>query len=200
MGNKAGDIMDMFYRHENIHVFKRWVYFQLLSDHRLTFEMKDENTYIIKCQHKTAIYTIWPMGIIEETIEENDKVIFYLHFTFRNFHFCTDMFKRMIDKLVEEDVKEIKILLCCSGGMTTGFFAQKMNQYCELNSLHVVVEAVPLYHLDNVIMDYDYLFVAPQLRYKLPELISKYKDVKVDSIDPATFAKYDCEKLLKNIK
>ena len=196
----GGVVMDVFYRHENIGVFKRWVYFQLQDDQRLRFEMKDENTYIISYKNKTATYTIWPMGVIEETIEEQDNVIFYLHFKFRNFHFCTDMFKRMIDKLVEEEVKEIKILLCCTGGMTTGFFAQKMNQYCTLNSINVKVDASPLYHLDKVVMNYDYLLVAPQLRYKLPELIQKYKDVKVDSIDPATFATYNCQQLLEYIK
>ena len=192
--------MDMFYRQENIHVFKRWVFFQIQNDKRLRFEVKDENTYSISYKNKTATYTIWPMGVIEETIEEHGEVIFYLHFKFRNFHFCTDMYNRMINKLVEEEKKEIKILLCCTGGMTTGFFAEKMNQYCELNGLHVIVNASPLYHLDNVIMNYDYLLVAPQLRYKLPELIQKYKGVKIDSIDPATFATYNCEQLIKYVK
>ena len=192
--------MDMFYRYENIDVFKRWVYFQLKNNNQIHFEIKDENTYIIYYDSKKAIYTIWPMGVIEETIEDKGNTIFYLHFKFRNFHFCTDMFYRMMDKLFEEEKKEIKVLLCCTGGMTTGFFAEKMNQYCELNSLHVTVNAVPLYHLDNVIMNYDFLFVAPQLRYKLPELIQKYKDIKIDSIEPATFATYNCQKLLEYIK
>ncbi len=192
--------MDIFYRQEIIHVFKKWVYYQLKNDNRFYVEIKDENTYIIKYQNKIATYTIWPMGIIEESIEENNKITFYLHFKFRNFHFCTDMFKRMIDKLIEEKVKEIRILLCCTGGMTTGYFSEKMNQYCELNSLNIKVAASPLYHLDNVVNDFDYLFVAPQLRYKLPELIQKYKHVTVESIDPATFATYNCQDLLNYIK
>ena len=78
----GGVIMDMFYRQENIHVFKRWVFFQIQNDKRLRFEVKDENTYSISYKNKTATYTIWPMGVIEETIEEHGEVIFYLHFKF----------------------------------------------------------------------------------------------------------------------
>ena len=39
--------MDDFYRKENIEVFKKWVYFQVLNDPRLTLEEYDERTYKI---------------------------------------------------------------------------------------------------------------------------------------------------------
>ena len=46
--------MDDFYRKENIEVFKKWVYFQVLNDPRLTLEEYDERTYKIFYQQKVA--------------------------------------------------------------------------------------------------------------------------------------------------
>lgn len=193
--------MDDFYRKENIEVFKKWVYFQVLNDPRLTLEEYDERTYKIFYQQKVARLVIWPIGIVEEAIKEDEKLLFYLHYQFSNFHFAKDLFYRMIDKLTEEkQIKEKKILLCCTGGMTTGFFAEKMNTFCELNKLPYVIKASPAYHLDDVYRDYDMILVAPQLRYKVIQLAQQYKPIIVKSINPITFATYDCQALLDQIE
>ena len=46
---------------------------------------------------------IWPIGIVEEAIKEDEKLLFYLHYQFSNFHFAKDLFYRMIDKLTEDN-------------------------------------------------------------------------------------------------
>lgn len=193
--------MDIFYRTENIEVFKKWVYFQIKNDSRLTLEISDSQTYKMTYQNKVATFVVWPIGIIEETISDGDKLLFYLHYQFYNFHFAMDLFYRMINKLTEDTEDEMKhILLCCTGGMTTGFFAEKMNKYCELNQLPYEISASAIYNLDNVFQDYELILIAPQLRYKVMELSQKYKPTIVKSIEPVAFATYDCQALLTQIE
>lgn len=193
--------MDTFHRTENIEIFRKWVYFQVENDSRLTIEEYDERTFKIYYKNKVARFVIWPIGVIEEAINENGELLFYLHYQFYNFHFSKDLFYRMINKLTEEvNKKEINILLCCSGGMTTGFFAEKMNKYSELNHLKYCFDATSAHDLDNVYNDYEMILVAPQLRYKVFEFTKKYQPIKVLSIDPVTFATYDCQSLLKQIE
>ena len=193
--------MDSFYRTENIEVFKKWVYFEVKKDPRLTLEEYDERTYKIYYKNKVARFVVWPIGVIEEAIKEEDDLLFYLHYQFYNFHFAVDLFHRMIDKLTENtNSQRHTVLLCCTGGMTTGFFAEKMNKYCELNHLLYQINASPMYELDKVYRDYDLILIAPQLRYKVIEMSQLYKPTIVQSIDPVVFATYDCLSLMNQIK
>lgn len=193
--------MDNFYRSENIEVFRKWVYFQTANDPRLTIEKYDERTYKIMYKNRVARFVIWPIGVIEEVIYEGEELLFYLHYQFYNFHFATDLYYRMIKKLTEEKKEQIKkVLLSCTGGMTTGFFAEKMNQFCELNKLPYIIDASPAYHLEKVYKDYDLILIAPQLRYKVMELTEKLKPCTIECIDPVTFATYNCQALLNQIE
>lgn len=193
--------MDTFYRTENIEVFRKWVYFEVINDPRLIIEQYDERTFKIFYKNRVARFVVWPIGVIEEAINEGDNLLFYLHYQFYNFHFSKDLFYRMINKLTEEvNQEEQKILLCCSGGMTTGFFAEKMNKYSVLNQLKYHFHATSAHDLDNVYNDYEVILLAPQLRYKVFEFTEKYKPSIVMSIDPVTFATYDCQALLKQIE
>lgn len=196
--------MDIFFRNENIEVFKKWIYFQVENDPRLTLEECDSQKFYIHYHNRTAQIVMWPkgMGIIEESIMEDDQIIFYLHYEFKNYQFAKNLFDKMIDKLVEEKHKEIKkILLCCTGGMTTGFFAEKLNKYSELCNFYYHFDATALYKLNNFShLDYDMILLAPQLRYKALELSLEYKDITVKCIDPDIFATYDCEKLIQEIE
>ncbi|MFR7590909.1 MAG: PTS sugar transporter subunit IIB [Longibaculum sp.] len=192
--------MDDFYRIENIEVFKKWVYFQVQNDPRLTIEKYDERTYKIFYKKRVARFVVWPIGIVEEAINEDDQLLFYLHYQFQSYHFAIDLFYRMISKLTEERQEEKRILLCCTGGMTTGFFAEKMNKFCELNKVQYHIDATPAYHLQDIYKDYDLILIAPQLRYKMIELSNQLKPVVIQPIDPVTFATYDCQALLEQIQ
>lgn len=192
--------MDPFYRTENIEIFRKWVYFQVMNDPRLTLEEYDSRTYKIYYQKRVARFVIWPIGIVEEAVTEGEELLFYLHYQFYNFCFATDLFHRMIQKLTEVHEEKKSILLCCSGGMTTGYFAEKMNKYCQLNKLPYTIQAAPVYHLQDVYQKFDLILVAPQLRYKAAELMQQLQPVTVKCIEPTTFATYDCQALLDQIE
>lgn len=194
-------MMDEFYNSMNIEIFRKWVYFQVQNDPSLTLEQYDERTFKIYYHHRVARFVIWPIGIIEEAIHEGEQLVFYLHYQFQNFHFATDLFYRMLTKLKEESTPETHhILLCCTGGMTTGYFAEKMNKFCELNQIPIQMNATSFYHLESIYQDYEMVLIAPQLRYKMMELKQKLKPTIVESVDPIIFATYDCQGLMKQIR
>jgi len=193
--------MDNFYRDESIELFQKWVYYKVKSDERLKLEEVDSHTYRIYYDNKIASFVVWPIGVIEESIYENEELLFYLHYQFYNFHFASDLFYRMIDKLTQQQYhKKRKILLCCTGGMTTSYFAEKINKYCSLNKLMYEVNATAAYRLDEFYKDYEMILIAPQLRYKVIELSKKYKPTIVQSIEPVTFASYDCQQLIQQVE
>ena len=141
-----------------------------------------------------------PIGIVEEAIFQGNDLLFYLHYQFYNFYFAKDLFQRMLNKLLETPQEMKKILLCCSGGMTTGYFAQRLNQCCRLNHLPYIFNASPEYHLLEVYKNYDLILLAPQLRYMIGEIMLKVKPVDVFNIDAKTFATYNCQELLKVVE
>lgn len=193
--------MDKFYRKENVEVFRKWVYYQIMNDPRLTLEIRDSRTYKVFYKNKVARFVVWPNGIIEEAIVEGENLLFYLHFQFYTFPYAIELFYRFIDKLTDDKiVSKKKILLCCTGGMTTGYFAEKMNAYCEARNLPYDIQATAYYHLKNIYHNYSLILIAPQLRYRVNQLMIELSPVKVDAIDARTFATYNCQALLKQIQ
>ena len=103
--------MDIFYRRENREVLRKWAYYQIKNDHRFTYEVKDDTTITFCYKNRIATFSIWDQGIVEETVLENNQILFYLHFQLRNFNFAIDMFNRMISTLTKEEDQIKKILL-----------------------------------------------------------------------------------------
>lgn len=193
--------MDNFYRIENIEVFRKWVYYQVLSHKELRLEIYDERTYKIFYKNKVARFVVWPIGIIEEAIVDDEELTFYLHYQFQNFKYATDLFNRMIDKLLEEvEIKKRKVLLCCSGGLTTGYFAQRLNHFCKLNQLPYFFEATGVDRIKETYDKYELILLAPQIQYQVKRIKEEIKGCLLASIDPMTFATYDCALLLKLVQ
>ena len=192
--------METFYKQEDLEVFRKWVYYQVVSDPRLTLEKYDSRTYKIFYKNKVARFVIWPIGIVEEAITQGDELLFYLHYQFYNFYYATNLFQKMMDKLTEEEQQSYHILLCCSGGMTTGYFAEKLNKYCQLNHLPYHVDATAIYDLENIYQHYDLIFIAPQLRYKQQDLSKQLSPVHVQNVAPSIFATYDCQAMIEEIE
>lgn len=192
--------MDTFLKETYIEIFKKWISFQLHNNTDFTFEIKHSQTYRIYYQDKIGEIIVWPMGVIEETIYENNNLLFYLHYELNHLHLAVDYFGRMIEQMfITSKHRQTQVLLCCTGGMTTSYFAEKLNNYCRLNHINVQVNATAVYHLSDIYQKYDMILVAPQLRYQVIELAQKYKPIVVESIDPVIFATYDCPALLNQI-
>lgn len=194
-------IMNDVYRRENIDILSCWIHYQLYHYKQFTIIKDDPLYYQFSYQDKIATIIIWPQGVVEEMIDQNDKRLFYLHYEFRVYHYATLFFFQMIHHLQQhQDKRECQVLMCCTGGLTTGFFADKMSQYCQINQLSYEISAASVFEIGDLYQNYDLILIAPQLRHRVPELSKEYPSVVIQSIDPVTFATYDCRSLLQQIE
>lgn len=123
-----------------------------------------------------------------------DEMEFYLHFQMKNLKHAVDLFNEMkdaIDHIIE--TPQIRVLLCCSGGLTTSYFANKLNEAIELLGLDIQVSATGYHKVFQEAQDYDVILLAPQVGYQLAECESLLKDKSVRVIPGKIFAKYDVQ-------
>ncbi len=191
--------MDLFLKDIQVAIFRKWVYYQLSTHKDIKVEFYDERTYKIYYRDKVSRFVVWPIGIIEEAIYQGDDLLFYLHYQFHDFYFARDLFDKMMYKLLEDSPEVKNILLCCSGGMTTGYFALQLNDYCAMNHLPYHIDATAQYQLLNVCQDYDLILLAPQLRYQSIDIQTK-ASCDILNIEPRVFASYDCQAMMQVIE
>ncbi|MEG0547747.1 MAG: hypothetical protein RR428_01700 [Coprobacillus sp.] len=139
-------------------------------------------------------------NIVELTIKDNDSKenIFYLHFQMHDLNSSLRQFNTFFQYLscpISEhkniDVNDTsiqKILLSCSGGLTTSYFAYSIQEIMNQKKLGIQVDAVAYTDIDNVADQYDIILLAPQISYMLPRYKEKYgcKVMGIESVDFAT--------------
>ena len=147
-------------------------------------------------------------SIVELTVKDtkSHENIFYLHFQMHDFKSTMDQFNTFFNYLclptiklgesIFNNVNTNKILLSCSGGLTTSYFAYSMQEIFKRQGLDIVVDAVGYMEIDKVIDDYDMVLLAPQVAYLLPQLKNKYGN-KIFIIDSLDFATNDFNAIIK---
>ena len=114
---------------------------------------------------------------------------------------AVSLFNEMITCLLKLDYEaKTKVLLCCSGGLTTSYFAQEINKASKLLKNTIEVSAVGYNQLYQIGQQFDFIFLAPQISYLHAQVQSILKDQVVMKIPPLVFARYDVGTLLKMIE
>ncbi|MFV0396192.1 MAG: PTS sugar transporter subunit IIB [Coprobacillaceae bacterium] len=148
----------------------------------------------------TGNVILWTNGIVEEIItrKSDDKLLFYLHYQIASISQCQSLFEEFYLALLQQSASSpIKILLCCSGGLTTSFFAEKICKLITLENLNIQVDSIAFHQLTKYYNDYDCVYLAPQIAYLMPEALRiTNKEVPVYSIEPSIYATYNCQELL----
>ena len=94
---------------------------------------------------------------------------------------------------------QINILLTCTTGLTTSYYAYLLEEYFQKNHLDITIDAVGYQELEHIQNKYDYIFVAPQISYQYINLHERYGD-KVFLIDSYDFATGNIDAVLNNLK
>ncbi|MBR2214435.1 MAG: ROK family protein [Selenomonadaceae bacterium] len=127
---------------------------------------------------------------VKSLIDGENK--FYLHFELKDLAHAEELLAEMLDTLA--DIKEhhkLKILLCCTGGLTTGYFGDKLNEAARLLSLDFTFNAVPFPKLYTEGVSYDVILLAPQIAFQYQKVCAMLPDKFVRKIPPKIFAAYD---------
>ena len=195
--------MDEFLRDIHTMIFKEWVLMQDQANYKIYLDSHNENIIVIETNYSYSEVTFNTMNIIELSVTNTftNEIEFYLHFQMKTMKHAIELFHEMLEsihKLIHRPIT--KILLSCSGGMTTSFFAEKMNEAAKLLYLNFEVSAIGYNQLYNVGEDYDVIMLAPQISYMHAKVQEILKDQVVIKIPPQVFAKYDVGKTLGIIR
>ena len=193
--------MDDFYEEVNFEFFWKYITYYhyhhnmkvTFQDHMISIETQYSHSEIRKCDYQ--IFEFQVKNTYTAQIE------FYLHFQMKNMRHALDLFKEMmniIETLVHKP--KTKVLLACSGGLTTGYFAMSLNETVKTLHKDYIFQAVSLDQLEKEANDYDVILLAPQVSYHHATVQERFPSKIVLKIPSRIFAKYDTGKMLNIIE
>ena len=193
--------MDKFLADIYLECFKMWILSQ--GNEQCRISLHDDKTIKIMTQYSESTICFYPNQIVEFNVTNKFKneVELYLHFQFKNMKHTRELFNELyetIQKLIKKPV--VKVLLCCSGGLTTGYFAQKINEAASLLSINIEVDAIAYDYLYEVGDGYDVIMLAPQISYLYAKANAILKNKIVLKIPSVIFAKYDVKEMISFIE
>lgn len=135
--------------------------------------------------------------IIELYIEERltGALVYYLHFETYDYEESMNNLRSFFDVLLDRTpapkteltaAEGMRILICCTSGITSSMYAQILQE--KLEPAGVQVDARSYMMLDPADDQYDLILLAPQIRYALPDLQAQYGSDKVHMISAMDFA------------
>lgn len=174
--------------------FRQWVLSQTSPKYRLFVKETDDNVIAIETAYCRGEVAFFPMDIIQLSVLNlvSDRHEFYLHFQMRTLEHAKKLFGEMLESVQELTVKPpVQVLLCCTSGLTTGFFAQKLNESARLLNLNYEFAAVSYGNLYHAAAQYDVVLLAPQISYIWEAAQKILPNKKILKIPPKDFATYD---------
>ncbi len=195
--------MDEFLRDIHTIISKQWILSQDHKDYQISINPQNNNQILILTKYSHSEITFNNKNIIELSVTNtfNNEIEFYLHFQMRTLLHAIELFNEMLESIKKLIYKPItKILLSCSGGLTTSFFASKMNEAAKLLFFHYEASAIGYNELFNIGSEYDIILLAPQISFMHAKVQEILKDQIVLKIPPQVFAKYDVGKMISIIQ
>ena len=115
--------------------------------------------------------------------------------------FITNSFYDFYDSLTKHTkCPPLKIILCCSGGLSSSFFANKLAELISLKHLNYEIIPLGFYQLNSSYLDCDAIYLAPQISYLEPQAMNIVKNtVPVHCVTPSVYATYNYRGLLDMI-
>lgn len=151
------------------------------------------------------LVTDWAEGDVIFNHIENTEIIeliitdsrtgenkFFLHFEPEDPEHSKQLFREMVQTLDSLKVqKTTEILLCCSAGLTTSFFAEKLNETAKMLGYDYAFSAVSVSEAYEAGADKAMVLVAPQIGYMEDKLKQALPGRPVRRIPTQIFASYD---------
>lgn len=192
--------MDEFYKDVYMDVFKKWICIQ----ENPNYIMNEYEDFIqIESSYGIAEVTFNSFCIVELKVisKKKNEIDFYLHFQINTLKHAVSLFKEMIEGLLKLSCDaKTKVLLCCSGGLTTSYFAKEINEANKILKNSIEVSAVGYNQLYQIGKQFDIIFLAPQISYLQAQVQSILKEQVVLKIPPLVFARYDVGTMLNYIE
>lgn len=95
-------------------------------------------------------------------------------------------------------MKDYKILLVCSGGMSTTILMTKMQKYAEEKGFSLKVDACAMGVCQDKAPEYDVILLGPQIAYQKSSITAKVS-IPVATMQPQDYAMARCENIFKQV-
>lgn len=131
-------------------------------------------------------------------MDDPDNPTFFLHFEMDDLDHAKELFDELVDALTQVASSKItRVLLSCTSGLTTSFFAKRLAEVATTLSLDYTFEALPIIQALEVAGDYDAVMLAPQVHARRNEMVERHPDLVVFEIPGAVFGSYDADTALR---
>ncbi len=94
----------------------------------------------------------------------------------------------------------MKIILCCSAGMSTSLLVKKMEEAAVAQNLQAHIEAIPYQDVNRYLNDTNVILLGPQVRFKLNDMkkIGEKNNIEVAVIDTIKYGRMDGKGVLED--
>ena len=188
-------------RKELVDQYRKWILHHQ-SDRYIVSE-NAKGTIELQTENYVASVFFYPEEIIELRIESirEGKTEFFLHFQMTEISHARTLFEELEKTLLTlDEAHPLKILLCCTSGLTTSYFASELNKAAQAMNIKMTFRAKPIRDVYENGFGYDAVLLAPQVSYERERLQNALSGATVMNIPPQIFARYDCGNLIDLVR
>ncbi|WP_306765430.1 PTS sugar transporter subunit IIB [Oceanivirga salmonicida] len=93
----------------------------------------------------------------------------------------------------------MKIMLCCSGGMSTSILVNKMREEAKSRGINVEIWAIAVNRFEDEFSKADVILLGPQIKYQLKSFkeLAESKGKKIDVIEMIDYGMVRGDKVLE---
>lgn len=172
-----------------------------------TITQIDDDHISLSTPHATGAVNFYAFDDMPEIVELSivdvdapDEPKFFLHFELDDEARAEELFAEMTDELQHQDrFDTTRVLLCCTAGLTTTMFANRLQEAAKTLSLDYSFEAMPLEQAKEVGNQFDAVLLAPQVGYQRKAVAEALPHAAVVQIPAKVFASYDAGACLKMV-
>ena len=181
--------------------YRDWVLSQSIGGCTLTEDERGnvEVTSAFLCGW-VSFYDIDDTCVVDMRLERSidGEPAFFLHFELEDIVHAQRLFGEMVRAIVASEHATVRqVLLCCSCGMTTGFFAIKLNEASEALGVAFEFSAKSVDEAKRCGSDYAAVLLAPQVGYLRKEVAAALPDTPVIELPGVVFGSYDAMAALR---
>ncbi len=184
---------------QNYQDFRSWILSRSIDG--CTIRSVDDDTIVLSTEHAEAKVTFYEVGdgaprIVEFTILrsscEDCEPVFHLHFELTDLNRAEELFEEMLEVLLKQGTRETQtVLLCCTTGLTTMMFAEKLSISAASLSLGYTFVAKPLEAAIAEHGSYAAVMLAPQVGYLRKQVAEAFPSTPVFEIPAKIYGAYD---------
>lgn len=145
-------------------------------------------------------YDIDDNVIVELRLERvlDGEPAFFLHFELEDLVRAQQLFGEMADAIFDMTHREVRhVLLCCTCGVTTTFFANKLNEIAKTIGVDYDFSAVPIEMAKESGAEYAAVLLAPQVGHQRKAVVEALPGTPVIELPGKIFGAYDANAALR---